>query len=62
MFEEMLAVSNAVKPDNVVFVMDASIGQVSPPPHPPHFTRLLQSLVEPVLVVLVLSSKSRTVY
>jgi signal recognition particle GTPase len=25
----MLAVSNAVKPDNVVFVMDASIGQVS---------------------------------
>ena len=29
LFEEMLAVSNAVKPDNVVFVMDASIGQVS---------------------------------
>ena len=28
LFEEMLAVSNAVKPDNVVFVMDASIGQV----------------------------------
>ena len=28
MFEEMLAVSNAVGPDNVVFVMDASIGQV----------------------------------
>lgn len=27
LFEEMLAVSNAVKPDNVVFVMDASIGQ-----------------------------------
>jgi signal recognition particle GTPase len=25
----MLAVSNAVKPDNVVFVMDASIGQVT---------------------------------
>ncbi len=24
-----MAVSNAVKPDNVVFVMDASIGQVS---------------------------------
>ena len=28
LFEEMLAVSNAVGPDNVVFVMDASIGQV----------------------------------
>ncbi|KAL3069432.1 hypothetical protein niasHS_018157 [Heterodera schachtii] len=27
LFEEMLQVSNAVKPDNVVFVMDASIGQ-----------------------------------
>merc|ERR1712168_1429798 len=27
LFEEMLAVSNAVSPDNVVFVMDASIGQ-----------------------------------
>jgi len=27
LFEEMLAVSNAVQPDNVVFVMDASIGQ-----------------------------------
>jgi len=27
LFEEMLAVSNAVNPDNVVFVMDASIGQ-----------------------------------
>jgi len=27
LFEEMLAVSNAVGPDNVVFVMDASIGQ-----------------------------------
>ena len=29
LFEEMLAVSNAVGPDNVVFVMDASIGQVN---------------------------------
>lgn len=27
MFEEMLEVSNAVKPDQTVFVMDASIGQ-----------------------------------
>lgn len=27
LFEEMLQVSNAIKPDNVVFVMDASIGQ-----------------------------------
>lgn len=27
LFEEMLAVSNAVGPDNIVFVMDASIGQ-----------------------------------
>ncbi|VDM77802.1 unnamed protein product [Strongylus vulgaris] len=27
LFEEMLQVSNAVNPDNVVFVMDASIGQ-----------------------------------
>jgi len=27
LFEEMLAVSNAVQPDNTVFVMDASIGQ-----------------------------------
>merc|ERR1719509_536982 len=27
LFEEMLAVSNAVEPDNTVFVMDASIGQ-----------------------------------
>jgi len=27
LFEEMLAVSNAVQPDNIVFVMDASIGQ-----------------------------------
>ena len=27
LFEEMLAVSNAVEPDNVIFVMDASIGQ-----------------------------------
>ena len=27
LFEEMLAVSNAVHPDNIVFVMDASIGQ-----------------------------------
>merc|ERR1719319_1436989 len=27
LFEEMLAVSNAVSPDNTVFVMDASIGQ-----------------------------------
>ena len=27
LFEEMLAVSNAVDPDNVIFVMDASIGQ-----------------------------------
>merc|ERR1712074_369113 len=27
LFEEMLAVSNAVTPDNVIFVMDASIGQ-----------------------------------
>jgi signal recognition particle subunit SRP54 len=27
LFEEMLQVSNAVSPDNVVFVMDASIGQ-----------------------------------
>ncbi|KAF7267208.1 signal recognition particle 54k [Rhynchophorus ferrugineus] len=27
LFEEMLSVSNAVKPDNIVFVMDATIGQ-----------------------------------
>ncbi|CAG9856155.1 unnamed protein product [Phyllotreta striolata] len=27
LFEEMLAVSNAVKPDNIIFVMDATIGQ-----------------------------------
>uniref|UniRef100_A0A183CHZ4 Signal recognition particle 54 kDa protein n=1 Tax=Globodera pallida TaxID=36090 RepID=A0A183CHZ4_GLOPA len=27
LFEEMLQVSNAIKPDNIVFVMDASIGQ-----------------------------------
>ena len=27
LFEEMLAVSNAVSPDNIIFVMDASIGQ-----------------------------------
>jgi signal recognition particle subunit SRP54 len=27
LFEEMLQVSNAAKPDNVIFVMDASIGQ-----------------------------------
>lgn len=27
LFEEMLQVANAIKPDNVVFVMDASIGQ-----------------------------------
>merc|ERR1719513_136702 len=27
LFEEMLAVSNAVDPQNIVFVMDASIGQ-----------------------------------
>ena len=27
LFEEMLQVSNAVQPDNVVYVMDASIGQ-----------------------------------
>uniref|UniRef100_A0A915NTR6 signal-recognition-particle GTPase n=1 Tax=Meloidogyne floridensis TaxID=298350 RepID=A0A915NTR6_9BILA len=27
LFEEMLQVSNAIKPDNVIFVMDASIGQ-----------------------------------
>ena len=27
LFEEMLQVSNAVKPDNIIFVMDASIGQ-----------------------------------
>eukprot|EP00088_Acartia_fossae_P064922 TRINITY_DN7997_c0_g1_i5.p1 TRINITY_DN7997_c0_g1~~TRINITY_DN7997_c0_g1_i5.p1 ORF type:complete len:515 (-),score=162.38 TRINITY_DN7997_c0_g1_i5:681-2225(-) len=27
LFEEMLAVNNAVQPDNIVFVMDASIGQ-----------------------------------
>merc|ERR1739838_1098712 len=27
LFEEMLAVSNAVNPDNIVFVMDATIGQ-----------------------------------
>ena len=26
LFEEMLAVSNAVSPDNIIFVMDASIG------------------------------------
>lgn len=26
LFEEMLAVSNAISPDNIVFVMDASIG------------------------------------
>ena len=29
LFEEMLQVANAVKPDNVIFVMDASIGQAS---------------------------------
>uniref|UniRef100_A0A8C8F8S2 Signal recognition particle 54 kDa protein n=1 Tax=Oncorhynchus tshawytscha TaxID=74940 RepID=A0A8C8F8S2_ONCTS len=28
LFEEMLQVSNAVQPDNIVYVMDASIGQV----------------------------------
>ena len=27
LFEEMLAVSNAISPDNIVFVMDASIGE-----------------------------------
>ncbi|CAB3369642.1 Hypothetical predicted protein [Cloeon dipterum] len=27
LFEEMLAVSNAIRPDNTIFVMDASIGQ-----------------------------------
>ncbi|GAU98349.1 hypothetical protein RvY_09507 [Ramazzottius varieornatus] len=27
LFEEMLEVSNAVRPDNIIFVMDASIGQ-----------------------------------
>ncbi|KAH8349720.1 hypothetical protein KR084_004757 [Drosophila pseudotakahashii] len=27
LFEEMLAVSNAVSPDNIIFVMDATIGQ-----------------------------------
>nr|CAG4640758.1 EOG090X03VW [Eulimnadia texana] len=27
LFEEMLQVSNAIKPDNIIFVMDASIGQ-----------------------------------
>jgi len=27
LFEEMLAVSNAVDPDNIIFVMDATIGQ-----------------------------------
>ncbi|CAH1178896.1 unnamed protein product [Phaedon cochleariae] len=27
LFEEMLAVSNAVRPDNIIFVMDATIGQ-----------------------------------
>ncbi|KAJ8919742.1 hypothetical protein NQ315_006271 [Exocentrus adspersus] len=27
LFEEMLAVANAVKPDNIIFVMDATIGQ-----------------------------------
>jgi signal recognition particle GTPase len=27
LFEEMLQVSNAITPDNVVFVMDATIGQ-----------------------------------
>lgn len=27
LFEEMIQVSNAVTPDNVIFVMDASIGQ-----------------------------------
>jgi len=27
LFEEMLAVSNAVNPDNIIFVMDATIGQ-----------------------------------
>jgi signal recognition particle subunit SRP54 len=27
LFEEMLQVANAINPDNVVFVMDASIGQ-----------------------------------
>ena len=29
LFEEMLAVSNAVMPDNIIFVMDASIGESS---------------------------------
>ena len=29
LFEEMLAVSNAVSPDNIIFVMDASIGELS---------------------------------
>ncbi|XP_044258373.1 signal recognition particle 54 kDa protein [Tribolium madens] len=27
LFEEMLAVSNAIQPDNIIFVMDATIGQ-----------------------------------
>ncbi|KRT83088.1 hypothetical protein AMK59_3839, partial [Oryctes borbonicus] len=27
LFEEMLAVANAIKPDNIIFVMDATIGQ-----------------------------------
>ena len=27
LFEEMLAVSNATEPDNIIFVMDASIGE-----------------------------------
>ncbi|XP_037071896.1 LOW QUALITY PROTEIN: signal recognition particle 54 kDa protein-like [Pollicipes pollicipes] len=31
LFEEMLQVSNAVSPDNVVFVMDAAIGQACEP-------------------------------
>ena len=29
LFEEMLAVSNAVSPDNIIFVMDASIGELT---------------------------------
>lgn len=28
LFEEMLSVAQAVKPDNIIFVMDATIGQV----------------------------------
>lgn len=28
LFEEMLQVSNAIQPDNIIFVMDATIGML----------------------------------